>query len=121
MSNKRNVPFAQQQQHIVQQQSIYSGPLPPSSELAHYNDIIPGAAERILRMAEEEGNHRRKMEERLVEEQIRASKTGQRFAFILGIGSLTVVTVSITLNQPLASIVPAIIAIISLGVSLFKK
>lgn len=31
----------------------YSGPLPPSSEFASYEKVLPGAADRILFMAEE--------------------------------------------------------------------
>ncbi len=30
----------------------YSGPLPPSSELENYDRVLPGAADRIIRMAE---------------------------------------------------------------------
>jgi uncharacterized membrane protein len=30
----------------------FSGPLPPPEALAKYNDILPGAADRIITMAE---------------------------------------------------------------------
>lgn len=35
-------------------QSVYCGPIPPASELKKYEDIVPGAAERLLKMAERE-------------------------------------------------------------------
>jgi uncharacterized membrane protein len=35
------------------QQSQYSGPIPPPESLEYYENILPGAADRILRMAEE--------------------------------------------------------------------
>ena len=38
----------------------YSGPLPPPSDLAEYDGILPGAADRILRMAEESQNIQRR-------------------------------------------------------------
>ncbi len=39
-----------------------SGPLPPPEMLAQYEEILPGAAERILSMAERQAEHRQKME-----------------------------------------------------------
>jgi uncharacterized membrane protein len=35
----------------------YSGPLPPASEMGRFNTILPGAAERILTMAETSQKH----------------------------------------------------------------
>lgn len=35
------------------QQSQYSGPIPPPESLQYYEEILPGAADRILKMAEE--------------------------------------------------------------------
>ena len=40
-----------------------SGPLPPPEMLAQYEEILPGAAERILSMAERQAEHRQKMEQ----------------------------------------------------------
>ncbi len=36
----------------IQRVVTYSGPLPPSSELAKYEKVQPGAADRIIAMAE---------------------------------------------------------------------
>lgn len=36
----------------VSEQHVYSGPLPEPEALAKYDQIVPGAAERILTMAE---------------------------------------------------------------------
>lgn len=40
----------------------YSGPLPTPEMLAAYGEAIPGAAERILSMAEDEQAHRQAMD-----------------------------------------------------------
>lgn len=96
----------------------YSGPLPTAIEFERYNTTYPGAAERILAMAEKEAVHRHGAEDLLVKEEVRASKTGQVFAFILGIGSLVVVAVSLILNRPLGAIAPGIIALTSLATAL---
>jgi len=36
----------------------WSGPLPPPATLKQFDEVIPGGAERILRMAEAEQAHR---------------------------------------------------------------
>ena len=43
-----------------QQSLMYVGPLPPSKEFGGYEQALPGAANRILAMAEQESEHRRK-------------------------------------------------------------
>jgi uncharacterized membrane protein len=96
----------------------YSGPLPPSAEFDRYNTTLPGAAERILALAEKEAEHRHGAEDLLVQEEVRASRTGQKFAFVLGIGSLAVVAVSLFLNSPFGAIAPGIIALTSLATAL---
>lgn len=51
---------------VASHQSVmaYSGPIPPPESLEKYNDIVPGAAERIIGMAEKEQVHRHTIEER---------------------------------------------------------
>jgi uncharacterized membrane protein len=55
-------------------QSEFSGPLPPPGMLARYNDALPDGADRIVKMAEDQSSHRRRMESR-----------GQIFAFVLAL------------------------------------
>lgn len=43
------------------------GPLPPPALLLDYDTILPGLGERIVRMAECEGDHRRAIENRLTD------------------------------------------------------
>lgn len=45
----------------------HSGPLPAPEDLARYDDLLPGAAERIFAMAEREQNHRLSMEREAME------------------------------------------------------
>lgn len=44
------------------EQSLHVGPLPAPETFDHYERILPGSAERIVTMAEEQGKHRRRME-----------------------------------------------------------
>ena len=43
-----------------------TGPIPPPQILQQYNNIVPGAAERIIRMAEKQSDHRMALENKVV-------------------------------------------------------
>ncbi len=43
---------------IIHAQMEFSGPLPPPQILGQYDEVLPGSAERILRMAEKQQDHR---------------------------------------------------------------
>ena len=45
----------------------YSGPIPPASELAKYNNIVPNAAERILVMAEKNQQHSMDIDHKIID------------------------------------------------------
>lgn len=84
----------QTNQNVQTQQTavVYSGPLPPSSELANYEKIKPGLADRIVHMAENEQSHRHALEaqelgmtQRQINAAVRESFLGQIFAFLIAI------------------------------------
>jgi len=60
---------------------IYSGPLPHPEILNRYDEIIPGAAERILKMAENEQGHRLTMDKESTTNAIVMGYLGITFAF----------------------------------------
>jgi uncharacterized membrane protein len=59
---KHKPPTSQQKVQIATAIKHHEGPLPAPEDLAHYNQIVPGFAERIVFMAEEESSHRRVQE-----------------------------------------------------------
>ena len=61
----------------------FSGPLPPPSTLAGYEAALPGSADRILKLTEEEAVHRREMERERVTHNHSEVSRGQLYAFIL--------------------------------------
>ena len=72
---------------VHQQLEAHSGPLPTPKQLAEYEQYCPGAADRIIRMAEEEALHRRSMEHKLVTSQtddLRAERSERRIGQFLG-------------------------------------
>jgi uncharacterized membrane protein len=48
----------------------FEGPIPPPQLLFHYESICPGSADRMLKMAEQEAEYRRKTETTIVDAQI---------------------------------------------------
>ena len=60
----------------------YSGPVPPPNILREYDQIVPGAAARILAQAEAQTQHRIKLEDNVTTSDIRRSYWG------LGIGAV---------------------------------
>jgi uncharacterized membrane protein len=62
----------------------HSGPLPEPSQLAQYENISPGAADRIISMAEKQSSHRQFIEKTLILSNSRNSTLGVISAFVLG-------------------------------------
>jgi uncharacterized membrane protein len=81
-------------------QSVFSGPLPPPGMLARYNDALPDGAERIVKMAENQSAHRRKLESR-----------GQLFAFALALVAIVGGIYLIAEGRSVEGLVPLVAAI----------
>ncbi len=77
---------------VVQQTSTqsFSGPLPPPEILKKFDEVVPGAAERIIKMAEEQSAHRKELERKVIESDISRSKWGQILGFIIAVVGLAV-------------------------------
>jgi len=66
-NNSNGVALQRETEGLVEfQAEMHSGPLPHPRVLAQYNEIIPGAAERIFHKFEVQTEHRIKIENRLV-------------------------------------------------------
>jgi len=62
---------------------FFSGPLPPPEVLTEYNNAFPGAAERIVVMAEKQMAHRHGIEDTVVASNARAELVGQVIGAVL--------------------------------------
>jgi uncharacterized membrane protein len=71
---------ADQSTFLVQQQS-FTGPIPPPQILEAYERILPGSADRILKMAEKQSDHRQGLERQVVVGNLAAQARGQHYAF----------------------------------------
>ncbi len=70
---------------VEQRVEAYYGLLPRPSDLREYNEIVPGAAERILSMAERQAAHRQNLERVVVFGDSRRSFYGLWAGFIVAL------------------------------------
>lgn len=63
----------------------HSGPIPDPMTLERYEQVLPGSAERILKMAEGQSEHRKDLERIVIESRSRDSLLGIIAAFILAL------------------------------------
>lgn len=91
----------------VQRTELYAGPLPPPDILAKFEQILPGAADRILKQAEAQTEHRIEIEKKVVSADIIKSYLGLVFGFILGLsgigGGIYLATLGFNVFGPLLS------------------
>jgi len=66
----------------------FQGPIPPPQLLAQYNDVIPDAAERILRMAENQSEHRMGLEKAVIHSDIKRSFWGLAAGFTVAMSGM---------------------------------
>ena len=94
MSSKtRSITRGQQQSEQKQismhkaevRQEIYQGPLPKAEELEKYNFVCPGAADRIITMAEKQAAHRQSIEKAVISISGRNSLLGILCATVISI------------------------------------
>lgn len=67
---------------------FFEGPLPHPGTLAEYDRICPGAASRILAMAESQSQHRQELERLVVLSNCRSQDRGPILGFLLATGAI---------------------------------
>lgn len=63
----------------------HSGPLPSPDDFKRYDAVVPGAADRIVKMAENQQAHRMTIEMHAVIEQLKQSGRGQMFGLVIAL------------------------------------
>ena len=81
-------PEQQPTQAIVMSES-WSGPFPPPAVIEKYEDMVPGAADRILKMTENQTAHRIQMEKMVIRGDSIRSYLGLIFGFILSMAVIS--------------------------------
>ena len=73
---------------LVARAELFTGPLPHPDHFAEYEKTQAGAADRIIRMAEDEAKHRRRLESLVVESNVKMEARGQVLGFIIAMAAL---------------------------------
>jgi len=69
--------------------TAFKGPLPPPQVLDQYNQIVPGAAERIVRLFEIQVDHRQRLESSIISSDVRDSRLGLILGALVSIAAIT--------------------------------
>jgi len=64
---------------------MHQGPLPSPKTLKAYGEIVEGGAERIMKSSEEQAEHRRRIERKVVNGQVNQSLVGQIMGFVIAL------------------------------------
>lgn len=83
----------------------FSGPLPHPEILAGYEKVCPGAADRIIKMAENQMGHRHEIESSFLKAHSRNSKLGIIFAFILCLLSIAGGIICVALDKQVSGLI----------------
>lgn len=77
-------------QHMRFERRNLKGLLPPAEDLENYDSVLPGSAERIIAMAEEEQQHRHFWEDNALRAYVRSAYYGMVCGLTLGVCILLV-------------------------------
>ncbi len=60
------------------QAKVYQGPIPPPEVLQGFEQLVPGTAERLIKLAEDESHHRRSLEQQAMDANVSAQQAQSR-------------------------------------------
>lgn len=94
----------------------FSGPIPHPDTIRKYEEILPGAADRIISMAERQALHRQEMERKMITAESRDGLLGVVFAFMLGIGCIIAAVIMVCLVPKSAGVIAgALLGVTGIG------
>jgi len=85
-----NKPGKYRQELRIQKAEQFHGPLPRPSDFSQYEAILPGAAERIVAMAERQAVHRQGLEKKVIDSDALQALVGTVFGLVIGLFGLGV-------------------------------
>jgi uncharacterized membrane protein len=113
--NNRDAPVPdgpRQVAHIVREERRhYQGPLPRPEDFAAYERVLRGAADRVLKMAENQATHRQGMERRAFTGDIAKSMMGTVLAYFTFGGSMFGAVYLLLYDKPIQSLAALIVAL----------
>ncbi len=86
VDNIEHIPEENRGRAIMHTLEMTSGPLPAPEQLAKYDEVVPGAADRIIAMAESNQTHRQENESKIINEELKFNERGQIYGFAITAG-----------------------------------
>jgi uncharacterized membrane protein len=93
----------------------YPSPLPPARLLAQYEAVIPGSADRILTVFEQQASHRMDLERMRLERDARRADRGLMAGTVVALAVLVAAVYCASINQPWVAGVLGGLAIVTLA------
>lgn len=103
---------------LVQGHVSFAGPLPHPTILENYDRIMPGAAERILGMAERQSTHRQEIEKDVIRSEVFKARVGTVLGFVLILVAIIAGTWLILQDKQISGLVTIVTAISAPAVAL---
>ena len=96
---------------MVQQTQIHQGPIPRPEDFAAYERVLPGAADRILKMAETQATHRQGLERFAIRGDFFKAMMGTVLGYIAFAGAMAGAVFLLFNNKPIESLGTFIVAL----------
>jgi len=96
----KKLPAKERAQVLTIISEFFSSPIPPPHILQGYDKVLPGAADRILSMAERQEKHRQELEKQRLQGDLTNEKHDMLFSFGLLLAVLIVGALLIASNKP---------------------
>jgi len=100
----------------------FSGPLPPPEVLHGYESVLPGLADRVVKMAENQSAHRQRLESRVIWFDGVRSSLGLVFGLIIALAGIVAGTYLILGGNSTAGLASLIIPLgVIIGAFVYQK
>lgn len=100
----------------------FRGPVPAPDDLAEYERVLPGCADRLISLTERQSRHRQQIEKNLVNSDVKLASRGQTYGFIIGMTVIIGAIALIAVGSEIAGFVSLIVALASLvGVFVYSQ
>lgn len=108
--------------HLIEEMVSWMGPLPPPSAMRAYEEVLPGACERMLALTERQAAHRQSIEREEARSAVVVEQRGQAIAALIGVLAIVCGTYLMATDHDgwgFATIVTAIAGLV--GATVFSR
>ena len=100
--------------HVEHIEQHFQGPIPPPNIMEAYDRILPGSADRILKLTEQQFEHRVAIENKVIDSKIISERRGTLLGFSLAVFIILASVILILKDKDIAGLAGIIITVTSL-------